>query len=67
MISRFFRQNQARLRLAAIKNAERCAASAQAKIQGKITDKVPVFDDLSVSKAHFTDKPPFSSDLSVNF
>ncbi|EGX98457.1 hypothetical protein ANHS_919 [Ligilactobacillus ruminis ATCC 25644] len=32
-----------------------------------ITDKVPFFDDLSVSKTHFTDKSAFSSDLSVNF
>ena len=28
---------------------------------------MPFFDDLSVSKTHFTDKPAFSSDLSVNF
>ena len=59
MISRFFRQNQARLRLAAIKHAERCAASAQAKIQGKITDKASILDDLSVSKTHFTDNQLF--------
>ena len=32
-----------------------------------ITDKVPFLADLSVSKTHFTDKPAFSSDLSVNF
>ena len=32
----------------------------------KFTDKVPFFDDLSVSKAHFTDKPSFFGDLSVN-
>ncbi|MEE1508670.1 MAG: prevent-host-death protein, partial [Ligilactobacillus ruminis] len=25
------------------------------------------FADLSVSKTHFTDKPAFSNDLSVNF
>ena len=31
------------------------------------TDKASFFDGLSVSKTHFTDKPPFSSDLSVNF
>ena len=28
---------------------------------------MPFFDDLSVSKTHFTDKPSFSGDLSVNF
>ena len=28
---------------------------------------MPFFADLSVSKTHFTDKPAFSSDLSVNF
>ena len=39
----------------------------QAKISIKFTDKEPIFDDLSVSKTHFTDKPTFSSDLSVNF
>ncbi|WP_353886585.1 prevent-host-death protein [uncultured Ligilactobacillus sp.] len=33
----------------------------------KFTDKEPIFDGLSVSKTHFTDKPAFSSDLSVNF
>ena len=38
-----------------------------AKISFKITDKASIFDDLSVSKTHFTDKPAFSSDLSVNF
>ena len=38
-----------------------------AKISLKFTDKVPIFIDLSVSKTHFTDKPVFSSDLSVNF
>ena len=32
-----------------------------------ITDKAPIFDDLSVSKTHFTDKPTFPSDLSVIF
>ena len=37
----------------------------QAKISLKITDKVPFFADLSVSKTHFTDKPAFSNDLSV--
>ncbi|WP_270781950.1 hypothetical protein [Ligilactobacillus ruminis] len=45
--------------MAAIKHAERCAASAQAKIQGKITDKASVLDDLSVSKTHFTDNQLF--------
>ena len=39
----------------------------QAKISIKFTDKEPIFDDLSVSKTHFTDKPTFSGDLSVNF
>ena len=39
----------------------------QAKISIKFTDKEPIFDDLSVSKTHFTDKPSFSGDLSVNF
>ena len=38
-----------------------------AKISLKITDKEPIFADLSVSKTHFTDKPAFSNDLSVNF
>ena len=38
-----------------------------AKISFKITDKASIFDDLSVSKTHFTDKPAFPSDLSVNF
>ena len=38
-----------------------------AKISFKFTDKVPIFADLSVTKTHFTDKPGFSSDLSVNF
>ena len=39
----------------------------QAKISIKFTDKEPIFDDLSVSKKHFTDKPTFSGDLSINF
>ena len=39
----------------------------QAKISIKFTDKEPIFDDLSVSNPHFTDKPTFSGDLSVNF
>ena len=30
-------------------------------------NKEPIFADLSVSKTYFTDKPVFSSDLSVNF
>ena len=38
-----------------------------AKIPLKFTDKEPIFADLSVSKPHFTDKPTFSGDLSVNF
>ena len=36
-----------------------------AKISLKITDKEPIFADLSVSKMNFTDKPSFSGDLSV--
>ena len=39
----------------------------RAKTSFKFTDKAFVFADLSVSKTHFTDKPAFSSDLSVNF
>ncbi|MBT9627472.1 prevent-host-death protein [Ligilactobacillus ruminis] len=39
----------------------------RAKISLKFTDKEPIFADLSVSKTHFTDKPSFSGDLSVNF
>ena len=38
-----------------------------AKISLKFTDKEPIFADLSVIKTHFTDKPSFSCDLSVNF
>ena len=38
-----------------------------AKILLEFTDKEPIFADLSVSKTHFTDKPSFSGDLSVNF
>ena len=38
-----------------------------ANISLKFTDKEPIFADLSVIKPHFTDKPTFSSDLSVNF
>ena len=38
-----------------------------AKISLKFTDKEHIFDGLSVSKTHFTDKPSFSGDLSVNF
>jgi len=37
------------------------------KISFKFTDKVPFLAGLSVSKTHFTDKPAFSGDLSVNF
>ena len=43
------------------------AVSNPAKISLKFTDKVPIFIDLSVTKTHFTDKPVFSGDLSVNF
>ncbi|MEE1508211.1 prevent-host-death protein [Ligilactobacillus ruminis] len=39
----------------------------RAKISLKFTDTEPIFADLSVSKPHFTDKPTFSGDLSVNF
>ena len=38
-----------------------------ANISLKFTDKEPIFADLSVIKPHFTDKPTFSGDLSVNF
>ena len=37
------------------------------KISFEFTDKEPIFDVLSVSKTHFTDKSAFSGDLSVNF
>ena len=37
------------------------------EISLKFTDKEPILADLSVSKPHFTDKPTFSGDLSVNF
>ena len=37
------------------------------KISLNFTDKAEFFACLSVSKPHFTDKPAFSSDLSVNF
>ena len=43
------------------------AVSNLAKISLKFTDKVPIFIDLSVTKTHFTDKPVFYGDLSVNF
>ena len=39
----------------------------RAKTSFKFTDKAFVFEDLSVIKTHFTDKPSFSGDLSVNF
>ena len=38
-----------------------------AKISFKFYGQSAFFDDLSVSKTYFTDKPAFSSDLSVNF
>ena len=38
-----------------------------AKISLKFTDKEPIFAGLSVIKTHFTDKPSFYGDLSVNF
>ena len=37
------------------------------KISFKFTNKEHIFDGLSVSKTHFTDKPAFFGDLSVNF
>ncbi|RGK46794.1 prevent-host-death protein [Ligilactobacillus ruminis] len=37
------------------------------RFRSNFTDKVPFFACLSVSKTHFTDKPSFSGDLSVNF
>ena len=43
-----------------------CCTTNLGKISLKITDKASIFDDLSVSKTHFTDKPAFSSDVSVN-
>ena len=44
-----------------------CCTTNLGKISLKFTDKASIFDDLSVSKTHFTDKPAFPSDLSVNF
>ena len=44
-----------------------CCSANLSKISLKFTDKVPFLADLSVSKTHFTDKPAFSSGLSVNF
>ncbi|MBD9204855.1 MAG: prevent-host-death protein [Lactobacillus ruminis] len=38
-----------------------------AKISLEFTDKQGFLEHLSVSKTHFTDKPAFSGDLSVNF
>ncbi|TGJ61964.1 hypothetical protein E4M16_00970 [Ligilactobacillus ruminis] len=35
-------------------------------ISSRFTDKAAVFDGLSVSKTHFTDKQAFSSVLPVN-
>ena len=37
------------------------------EISLKFTDKEPFLENLSVSKTHFTDKPSFFGDLSVNF
>ena len=44
-----------------------CCSIYLNKISFKFTDKASIFDDLSVSKTHFTDKQAFSSNLSVNF
>ena len=44
-----------------------CCSTNLSRISLKFTDKVPFLADLSVSKTHFTDKPAFSSGLSVNF
>ncbi|KRM81722.1 hypothetical protein FC25_GL001640 [Ligilactobacillus ruminis DSM 20403 = NBRC 102161] len=43
-----------------------CCSTNLDKISLKFTDKVPFFAGFSVSKTHFTDKPAFSSDVSVN-
>ena len=43
------------------------AAHAHSVRRDGITDKVLFWSCLSVSKKHFTDKPTFSGDLSVNF
>ena len=45
---------------------QRCSTNLSG-ISLKFTDKRPFLTILSVSKTHFTDKPAFSSDLSVNF
>ena len=37
------------------------------RFHSNFTDKVPILANLSVSKTHFTDKPSFFGDLSVNF
>ena len=37
------------------------------RFHSNFTDKVPILADLSVIKTHFTDKPSFFGDLSVNF
>ena len=45
---------------------QRCSTNLSG-ISLKFTDKRPFLTILSVSKTHFTDKPAFSGDLSVNF
>ena len=42
-----------------------CCSIYLNKISFKFTDKAPIFDGLSVSKTHFTDKAGFSEHLSV--
>ena len=44
-----------------------CCSTNLSRISLKFTDKRPFLPIVSVSKTHFTDKPAFSGDLSVNF
>ncbi|MBD9205400.1 MAG: prevent-host-death protein [Lactobacillus ruminis] len=44
-----------------------CCPNNLVKISSNFTDKELIFDDLSVSKTHFTDKTAFPGNLSVNF
>ncbi|RGK46761.1 prevent-host-death protein [Ligilactobacillus ruminis] len=37
------------------------------RFHSNFTDKEPFLEHLSVIKTHFTDKPSFFGDLSVNF
>ena len=47
----------------------KCSAAQliQPRFHSNLRTKCLFFADLSVSKTHFTDKPAFSDDLSVNF